>query len=240
MPVAVVQVEGRRQGRATRLQGDRRLRPTPARSERVRASPTAGRCWPTRRTRPTRSWPRRGHGTLADDATYQQWNDRLGDAGVVNLYAAPEAGVYLAGQLNRWAGYLTDSSSGFTSPELMPSGSAAIDPTGTLDPGAALVQGRGRDRPLQRRRPRARRRLRVEPARLRRVVGDRPVPPSRRLPDDTAAAFGVVAPDGLADRRCSTRCPAMRRRGSVARAAHRQIEQVTGTRAARRRRDPAR
>ena len=33
-----------------------------------------------------------GKGTLADDATYQQWNDRLGDAGVVNMYAAPRQG----------------------------------------------------------------------------------------------------------------------------------------------------
>ena len=37
-----------------------------------------------------------GQDSLADDATYQQWNDRLGDAGVVNMYAAPKAGVYLA------------------------------------------------------------------------------------------------------------------------------------------------
>ena len=73
-----------------------------------------------------------GSSTLADDATYQKWNDRLGDAGVVNLYAAPKAGVYLAGQLDRWASFLTDSSSGFTSPELMPSGAAAVDPTGEL------------------------------------------------------------------------------------------------------------
>ncbi len=48
-----------------------------------------------------------GQDSLADDATYQQWNDRLGDAGVVNMYAAPQAGVYLAGQLDRWSSLLT-------------------------------------------------------------------------------------------------------------------------------------
>lgn len=35
-------------------------------------------------------------GSLADDADYQEWTDEVGDAGVVNLYAAPEAGAYLA------------------------------------------------------------------------------------------------------------------------------------------------
>lgn len=34
-------------------------------------------------------------GTLADDSDYQQWTDEVGDAGVVNLFAAPEAGSFL-------------------------------------------------------------------------------------------------------------------------------------------------
>lgn len=36
-------------------------------------------------------------GTLADDEDYQKWTDEVGDAGVVNMYAAPEAGQVLAG-----------------------------------------------------------------------------------------------------------------------------------------------
>lgn len=37
--------------------------------------------------------------SLADDATYQRWTKAVGDAGVVNLYAAPAAGDYLANHL---------------------------------------------------------------------------------------------------------------------------------------------
>jgi hypothetical protein len=40
------------------------------------------------------------HASLADDATYQKWTKAVGDSGVVNLYAAPAAGDYLAGQLS--------------------------------------------------------------------------------------------------------------------------------------------
>jgi hypothetical protein len=40
-------------------------------------------------------------GTLADDATYQTWTQEVGDAGVVNMYAAPAAGDYLAQSFSR-------------------------------------------------------------------------------------------------------------------------------------------
>jgi hypothetical protein len=36
---------------------------------------------------------------LADDATYQKWTKAVGDSGVVNMYAAPAAGDYLAEHL---------------------------------------------------------------------------------------------------------------------------------------------
>ena len=39
-------------------------------------------------------------GTLAEDPDYRQWTGEVGDAGVVNLYAAPEAGDYLADHLD--------------------------------------------------------------------------------------------------------------------------------------------
>jgi len=38
-------------------------------------------------------------GTLAGDATYQKWTKGLGEAGVVNAYASPDAGEYLAQEL---------------------------------------------------------------------------------------------------------------------------------------------
>ena len=38
--------------------------------------------------------------TLADDETYQKWTDEVGDAGVLNLYAAPAAGDYLADNMD--------------------------------------------------------------------------------------------------------------------------------------------
>jgi hypothetical protein len=43
-------------------------------------------------------------GTLADDPTYQEWIDKLGDAGVVNAYASPEAGKYLGQALGGMMG----------------------------------------------------------------------------------------------------------------------------------------
>jgi hypothetical protein len=137
-----------------------------------------------------------GKGTLADDATYQKWTDRLGDAGVVNLYAAPKAGVYLAGQLNRWASYLTDPSSGFSSPDLMPSGSAAIDPSGKLTQelrdfqgAAATVRFNGNGLEL----------AVVSESKLpgsAGFIGDQAGAAVTRLPDDTAAAFGVSLQKG--------------------------------------------
>jgi hypothetical protein len=41
-----------------------------------------------------------GRSTLADDATYQKWTKAVGDAGVVNAYASPEAGRLLASKLS--------------------------------------------------------------------------------------------------------------------------------------------
>ncbi|HLO36530.1 MAG TPA: DUF3352 domain-containing protein [Candidatus Deferrimicrobium sp.] len=37
--------------------------------------------------------------SLADDEDYQHWTDEVGDAGIVNLYAAPKAGQFLADNL---------------------------------------------------------------------------------------------------------------------------------------------
>jgi hypothetical protein len=64
-------------------------------------------------------------GSLADDATYQKWTKAVGDAGVVNLYAAPAAGDYLAGQLGNlqdaFGGYgLASGSEGFGYDDAVP------------------------------------------------------------------------------------------------------------------------
>ncbi len=37
--------------------------------------------------------------SLADDEDFQNWTDEVGDAGIVNLYAAPKAGQFLADNL---------------------------------------------------------------------------------------------------------------------------------------------
>ena len=43
-------------------------------------------------------------GTLADDETYQDWTDEVGDAGVMSMYAAPEAGKFFAELAGTFAG----------------------------------------------------------------------------------------------------------------------------------------
>ena len=43
-------------------------------------------------------------GTLADDATYQKWTKAVGDAGVVNAYASPDAGRVLTKELGGFLG----------------------------------------------------------------------------------------------------------------------------------------
>ncbi len=43
-------------------------------------------------------------GTLADDETYQKWTDEVGDAGVMSLYASPEAGTFFAETMGTFGG----------------------------------------------------------------------------------------------------------------------------------------
>ena len=44
-------------------------------------------------------------GSLADDGDFQRWTDEVGDAGVVNMYAAPAAGDYLADSMHDLLGF---------------------------------------------------------------------------------------------------------------------------------------
>lgn len=39
-------------------------------------------------------------GSLSEDADYQKWTDEVGDSGILNMYAAPEAGAYLADSMD--------------------------------------------------------------------------------------------------------------------------------------------
>ena len=162
------------------------------------------------------------HGTLADDPTYQKWNDRLGDSGVVNLYAAPAAGPYLAGQIDRWSGLLSGGSAAYRS-----SLTSTVDPGGTMAEelrafkgAAATVRftGHGLELAL------------VSESSLpgsAGFTGDQAGVGVSRLPDDTAAALGISLRKGwfstMLDRFSGAMGTGMSRAELT-----RQIEQSTG------------
>jgi hypothetical protein len=119
---------------------------------------------------------------LSDDAEFQKWSDEVGDPGVVTMYAAPEAGAYLAQNLD-------------TMGALAGQGAAALAPTGPSD---ALKDFRGgagtvrfKDGALE---------LEVAadaPATgTGAYAGDRGDDVLATLPADTAAALGVGFSDG--------------------------------------------
>ena len=61
-------------------------------------------------------------GTLADDATYQQWMDEVGDAGIMTAYVAPAAGEFMADGLDDLTGLFGGgedfaTSSGYVDPD---------------------------------------------------------------------------------------------------------------------------
>jgi hypothetical protein len=62
-------------------------------------------------------------GTLAEDPDYRQWTGEVGDAGVLNLYAAPEAGDYLVDNLGHLFPY---------GPMMGGAGGAGIDSSGDV------------------------------------------------------------------------------------------------------------
>lgn len=144
-----------------------------------------------------------GDGTLADDATYQKWTAAVGDAGVVNAYAAPDAGRVLAKQLE---GFLSPGMTTFSSS----SGEVAVPSAYHL---TAADDG---DNPFTR----ALSGFKGAAATLRftgdglefAVAADGSAPQLskltgttggalvQRLPDDTAAAAGVSFPRGWLDR----------------------------------------
>ncbi len=69
---------------------------------------------------------------LSDDEDYQKWTDEVGDAGVINMYAAPAAGKFLADSADGLFGMglgagSTDFSSCVLDPEADPSDDAFCD-----------------------------------------------------------------------------------------------------------------
>lgn len=147
--------------------------------------------------------------TLADDETFQQWTGEVGDAGVLNLYAAPAAGDYLADNLDNFnipfgpmmggaGGVGVDSSGNVTSFEREVPGSP--DLPDEMIAGLRDFQGMAAT-------------LRFDDGALElESVGDATMTKQSysatdagddvlaTLPADTAAAVGVGLPDGWAQR----------------------------------------
>jgi hypothetical protein len=140
--------------------------------------------------------------TLADDATYQKWTKAVGDAGVVNAYASPDAGRVLAKELGGFFGgtYATEMKDGVVVPAgFHPSSSAPEDDPFTealsgFKGGAATLRFTGDGLELA-------------------AAGDGATPELadftgttggelvRRLPDDTAAAVSTTLKPGWLSRR---------------------------------------
>ena len=144
----------------------------------------------------------RADGTLADDEDYQRWTEEVGEAGVLNLYAAPEAGKYLADLM---AGPINPINP-FSSMGAMPLDEGA-DPMGTAteeppavpeDVAKALEAFEGMAGTLRFDDGA----LELEFAagsgaeQLEAFASDRAAEAVTSLPEDTAAAFGIALPDG--------------------------------------------
>ncbi len=116
-------------------------------------------------------------GALADDATYQRWTEQVGDAGIVNLYAAPGAGAALL----RGMGELD-----------LPAGSPAGTPADALDELGALAGSlRFQDSALELE-------LIADGGEAATAFGlsDRGGDVVSTLPDDTAVALGIGLDEG--------------------------------------------
>ena len=145
-------------------------------------------------------------GTLADDATYQKWTEAVGDAGVINAYAAPDAGRVLA---ERLGGFLSPGMSTLSSSSgevAVPSAYHLATPDDGDNPLTQALSGfKGAAATL---------RFTGDGLELA-VAADGSAPQMseltgttgttggelvQRLPDDTAAAAGVSFPKGWLDR----------------------------------------
>jgi hypothetical protein len=134
-----------------------------------------------------------GEGTLAADSDYQKWTGELGDAGVVNMYAAPEAGRYLAQLADQFSGMASqfgsmagDGSMGSTGSSSMPSQMAdqlkdfpGLAMTVRFSNGALEVAAAGGTN-----------------EQTTAMLGDGGLSSMTDLPDNTAAAVGFSLGDG--------------------------------------------
>jgi hypothetical protein len=144
-----------------------------------------------------------GEGTLADDATYQKWTAAVGDAGVVNAYAAPDAGRVLAEQL---AGFLSPGMSTFSSSSgevAVPSAYHSTTADEGDDPFTQALSGfKGAAATLRFTGDGLELAVAADgnAPQLSKVTGTTGGELVQRLPDDTAAAAGVSFPKGWLDR----------------------------------------
>lgn len=137
-------------------------------------------------------------GTLADDAEYQEWMQATGDPGVVTMYAAPEAGPFLAQLMTE---QMMGASSGGAATGAAEPAVATVSPEVPEEleksledfPGAAATV-RFNDGAVE---------LEVVGGATRSPVfdtGAEGVDVVTSLPDDTAVAFGLAFADGWGQR----------------------------------------
>jgi hypothetical protein len=138
--------------------------------------------------------------SLSDDATYQKWTKAVGDAGVVNLYAAPAAGDYLANHLadlqNAFTPYGLSggvSSSSASSAAVPSAYHAKAAAPATSDPfGGTLKNFQGAAATLRFTGNGLELATATDPALSESgITSDQGGAVVSRLPDDTAAAFGI-------------------------------------------------
>jgi hypothetical protein len=136
--------------------------------------------------------------SLADDPTYQRWTKAVGDPGVVNAYAAPAAGRYLAARFDRMSQLFSDlgplggtgsSSSSAYSSQLTTSAYHSTAPSGVVQAlrdfkgAAATLRFTGTGLELA---------IASDPALTGHgVTSDQGGAVVSRLPDDTAVAVGL-------------------------------------------------
>jgi Protein of unknown function (DUF3352) len=147
-------------------------------------------------------------GSLADDATYQRWTGAVGEAGVVNAYASPDAGRVLAQELGGFLGggafaselgsaqpYTATQSSAYHVTAATPDQANPFSEALSGFKGAAATlrfTGDGLELAVAADR---------SGSQLSSLTGNTGGTLVQRLPDDTAAAAGVTLPNGWLDQR---------------------------------------
>jgi hypothetical protein len=151
-------------------------------------------------------------GSLADDATYQKWTKAVGDAGVVNAYASPDAGKALAHQLGGLLGdgmFSTSADDSGTSSSAYRSSLSVTDVSDPLtdalsgfDGGAATLRFTGDGLELAAAAD-------GDSPQVKDFASDTAGRLVTRLPADTGAAFGLSLSPGWLDRRISGIAPSL-------------------------------